>query len=204
MEQSRIEGWIKAADGKIDIDKGILMCGDPDAYQNVVKCFLTIFDSKIDQIRSYLADIKPNLNNYTIEVHSLKSTCRTVGAEAIADAFFELELFGKSCNTDAILSHTGDILEQLRELRPALEIISGESERVLKKVDKATIITNFNSLIDASQEFDIDAVDRITEELKGYELPDNVKPLFDELLACVTNIDNEGIESTVSEILAVI
>lgn len=76
-----------------NIADGLSYLGDEGMYEEILKDFFTGFPSQLNEIKAAF-DAK-DIANYTILVHALKSNCRTLGINELADMAYSHELKGK-------------------------------------------------------------------------------------------------------------
>ena len=105
----------------IDPVSGIEYCGSEEDYMETLSIFSASIGSKSKKIEK--AWQEQDLKNYTILVHSLKSTSRIVGAKSLSDLAFQLEMAGKEANNSLIAEKTPGLLEMYRSLQEPLEEI---------------------------------------------------------------------------------
>jgi HPt (histidine-containing phosphotransfer) domain-containing protein len=159
----------------IDNKKGVEHFeGDWDIYWDVVRSFAQNTPPLLDKIRgeaSFSAEGSPgDLNDYAIIVHGIKSSSRSIGAEALGKAAEDLEYAAKAGNVDFIReNHRGFIQEAdqvLTGLKAGINRISAEHPKPRKTEPAAEILAD---LLEASRAFDIDGVDRAMRELESCE-----------------------------------
>ena len=110
----------------IDPLSGIEYCGSEEDYMETLAIFSASIGSKSNKIEK--AWQEQDLKNYTILVHSLKSTSRIVGAKALSELAFQLEKAGKEANAGLIEEKTPRLLELYRSLQEPLDEILDEWE----------------------------------------------------------------------------
>ena len=76
--------------------------GDMDTYMELVHLFIKD-KSKTLQLREYLSE--HNTKDYAIQAHALKGNARTLGADKLADAAYEHEMWGKAGKEDELNAH---------------------------------------------------------------------------------------------------
>ncbi|MGN0585730.1 MAG: ATP-binding protein [Oscillospiraceae bacterium] len=108
-----------------DPDKGLAYTGgDSAAYREILALYVKKGEEKIQQIGE-LFDSE-DWKNYVIEVHALKSTSMSVGAEKLSALAKELELAGKSENYGVIKKKNGELLRLYGEVIKTAEGYLGE------------------------------------------------------------------------------
>jgi len=112
-----------------DVKEGLHYCmEDVSIYISVARSYYE--DSLEDRIEeAYLAR---DLENYTIYVHALKSTSKSIGAMRLAEMAYQLELAGKRGDEDFISENHVVCMEVYKEhlnvLRVALSELGEEEE----------------------------------------------------------------------------
>ena len=96
-------------------------CGTGDAYRKTLFLFR-------EQIPGYLRRIRQDWEeekweDYSIEVHSLKSAARWIGAMDLGDDAETLEMAGRSGDLEKVNARTEDLLEQCQKLGDALAFL---------------------------------------------------------------------------------
>ncbi|MBR5116357.1 MAG: EAL domain-containing protein, partial [Lachnospiraceae bacterium] len=81
---------------ELDIQAGISRCGDRDAYLQAVQIYRDALGAKRQDIETYFRT--EDWKNYTIQVHSLKSTSRVIGAMELGERAWEMEQAGDAEN----------------------------------------------------------------------------------------------------------
>ena len=91
----------KSVLGQINIDAGQEWCGnDPKIYRDVLRSYLDTAETKKEVIKNCLKE--KDIKRFTIEIHSVKSSSRTIGAEKTAEMAEDMELMGKLFKQDEI------------------------------------------------------------------------------------------------------
>ena len=105
-------------DNGVDVDHALELLGDMDMYNSTINDFLLEIDDKWNRIVEYKNN--SDMDNYAIEVHSLKSDSKYLGLMKLADIAYQHELKSKENDIDYVNSNF-DKLEN--ELKKDLEII---------------------------------------------------------------------------------
>ena len=98
----------------LDTNLGMLLCGDAEDYLDAISVFADSITSKAEKIES--AFNAEDIEGYTILVHSLKSSARTIGATELSDLAKKLENAGKNKDMEMIRRETPRLLSEYREL----------------------------------------------------------------------------------------
>jgi CheY-like chemotaxis protein len=152
----------------IDTEKGMEhLGGDWDIYWDVVKSFARYTPPLLDKIRVFSAE---DINDYAIIVHGIKSSSRSIGAEALGAQAEALEHAAKAGNVDFIRENHGIFMQAAEQL---LDGINAEIDRTdagsqkPRKTEPAE--ETLSDLLQACLTFDIDGVDKAMEELESCE-----------------------------------
>ncbi|GHU51454.1 hypothetical protein AGMMS49975_04870 [Clostridia bacterium] len=161
---------IRLFDGKkvhgVKLEQGLRRFGDDDEiYLDVLKSYVRNTPPLIEQIRDF-DDIK-DIKDYGIIVHGIKSSSRSIGADAAGKDAEALEFAAKAKNISFIRERHLDFIKKLEILLFGLHALLAEFEIQKEKKpepDKEVLA----SLLEASKNFDIDLVDKAMEELESY------------------------------------
>lgn len=198
-ETSSSGGDISVADitglKNIDISAGIEACGSEELYREVAMEFAESANDGAFEIFNYLE--QEDYENYTIKVHALKSSARLAGAMELSNEALYLEKCGNDRRIDEIRSKTDELLAHYQET--ATEIINAFSNKAKKKYiltqkefkESVVAISGFNDA------FDYDRIDGIMNTLAEYEIPDELKDVYEKLKKYVFNVDQDNIRLTI-------
>ena len=98
----------------IDIDKSISLLGDIDTYNDTLKDFLNNISNRIKKLSEYKDN--DDMENYSIEIHSLKSDSKYLGFTALAGICFEQELKSKENNSKYIKDDYNKLIKELDKM----------------------------------------------------------------------------------------
>ena len=105
-EQSH-EEYLKS--NGVNVDKALELLGDMNMYEVTLKDFLSEIDSRWERIKKYKES--GDLENYAVEVHSLKSDCKYLGFTKLANVSFLHELKSKDKDKEYVDKHFKDLEE---------------------------------------------------------------------------------------------
>jgi len=100
-EQDDVEQKLSAAG--LDVEKGFLYCGGREKYLSVLRAYREEGEENCRLLAKYYE--QQDWANYTIKVHALKSTMRSIGALRLSEMAKALEEAGKSGRIDYIMAH---------------------------------------------------------------------------------------------------
>ncbi len=97
-------------DHGVDVNKALEMLGDMDMYNSTVHDFVSEVDEKWQRLHEYIES--GDMENYAIDVHSLKSDCKYLGFMSLADIAYEHELKSKDKDIDFVKNHFSELEEE--------------------------------------------------------------------------------------------
>jgi HPt (histidine-containing phosphotransfer) domain-containing protein len=144
--------------------------GNPTLYFKIIKTFVANMGAHLDKLRDFAAS-ESTLGDYGIEVHGVKGSCYGIDANREGDQAKTLELAAKAGDYAQVTAgnepfiHTMEIL--VGKLREVLDKADGTAGGGEKKAapDPALL----RAMLDASQNFDVDAMQTAIKELEKYE-----------------------------------
>ena len=192
--------WMAEVEG-IDPSEGIRNCGRPQQYIKFVRTFFETLECRIREIRdSYESG---DIANYTIKVHSLKSTARIMGAKELSELARELEDAGNISDLDKIKSKTPKLLEtcgSFREKLAPIESVSDNDQNA--NTDKPAIsqddLTNaYKAIAEFAPQMDYEAVEMVLSELNEYALPPEDEKKVKNLEKLLRKFEWDNIEAMI-------
>jgi HPt (histidine-containing phosphotransfer) domain-containing protein len=163
----------------IDNEKGAEhFAGDWDIYWDVMKSYAQNTPPLLDKIRGFFSELPSEqpaipveeLNDYAIIVHGIKSSSRSIGAEALGAKAEALEHAAKAGDIDFIRENHGIFMleaDQLLEgLNAKINRMDAEHPKTLKAEPAEETLED---LLQACRVFDIDGVDKAMRELESCE-----------------------------------
>lgn len=182
----------------IDEEKAIKNSGSLELFTELLGDVYKLMDEKTSLIETYLKD--NDIKNYTVLVHSLKTTCRMIGATKLGEDFFTLEKLGKENNLEQIKKLTPDVLNSFRSLKPYLEPFV-YSTAPQNSFDKDAFSAILKKLIAAIDDFDLGAADSAVRQLFTYNCNDELSGRLKKLDSLVTNLDYDDARHLATKIL---
>jgi HPt (histidine-containing phosphotransfer) domain-containing protein len=171
----------------IDVEKAIKNAGSEELFLELLGDVYKLMDDKVASVESNLAS--GNISNYTVEVHSLKTTCRMIGAMELGEDFFTLEKLGNDNDVEQIKMLTPGVLDKLKGLKPYLEPFALNNGEPHKSFDKETLSSVLNKLITAVSDFDLGSAEDATKQLLSYKCDDALSTQIKDLDKLVSNLD---------------
>lgn len=116
-------------DNGVDLDKALELLGDMEMYNATMSDFIAEVRDKWERIVNYknIGDME----NYAIEVHSLKSDCKYLGFMRLADVAYQHELKSKENDLNFVVEN----FQRLEiEYKKVLEIVENYLNNINKKM----------------------------------------------------------------------
>ncbi|MCR5093382.1 MAG: response regulator [Lachnospiraceae bacterium] len=104
--------------GYIDLQGGISHCGSKEIYMEILGSFYEQIDETSEALNRFLRE--DDIENYVIKVHAVKSTSRTIGADALGERAALLERAGRDGDRQYITANHEAFLAEYRKVRRIL------------------------------------------------------------------------------------
>lgn len=172
-------------------EEGVKHCGSKAALMKTIRIFYRTIDSKANKIEQCLKE--GLIGDYVIEVHALKSSALLIGAVPLSEAAKELEDYGKQGKTEVLEEKTPDVLTLYRDLKNILRPYAEKEEDAKKEFSDGEWITALQQIHQCIEQFDLDGVDQIMEQLEEYQVPECIRESMDQLRVYVADVSMEEI-----------
>lgn len=191
-ENEVIEEKIKKLGEILDVNTevGISFSGSPKLYISVVEKFVESGLSRADIIEQYYE--QGDIENYTIQVHALKSSARVVGDDKLSKLAEKLEMAGKSGDRNTIDENNATLIKMYRELVESMTLVVASSDS-LEEIDKASLRDAIEGLVVTVEAFDFDGADSIMEQLKKYKMPEDFETTYAKLKILMAEVSRDEI-----------
>jgi len=175
---------------------------------NNSKIFMRIIHSFTTNMPGNLAELATDtitadtLKDYSIRIHGAKGSCYGIGANAMGDVALALEMAAKAgdletClrDNDSFITGTQELLVELEALEARVEQLEsdGGGKAQADKPDAAKL----RALLTATQQFDIDEMGKLVEELAGIQYAQG-----SEIISRIKNANDAFDYLTVEETIA--
>ncbi|WP_408069594.1 response regulator [Butyrivibrio sp. JL13D10] len=198
----------------IDIDVAIRNCGDEELALEVIEDFKSNLSDKYKMIKEY--ESAGDIKNFTIQVHSLKSSARIIGAEALSEQAEALEMLGNKWldskldsndkneeyagSADSrdsigseIRSNTVTLLHMLDDCMKAfgLEQADAIPDRNLPLIASDELASAFDNIRELMEAFDYDNAAAIYNMLSDYTIPAEMSEKYKLVGKYIASVDRE-------------
>ena len=189
----------------IQVAEGLGYCmNKPEVYYAVLKEFAK---PKLEQLIEKAWD-KRNIKDYTIYIHSIKSSARNIGADILSDMAIQLEKAAKNKDISYLEQHHGTCMEEYRNIyqtvKDALAFMEqGKAKEPVKtrKLSSEEFTDYKNRLIDALKDMDPIRSKEILKELSGIDFQQKgIEASIQKMYENVDNYDFDEAELTLKQI----
>ena len=198
-ESTHKQGTFSISDIKeLNTQNALSMLGTEKLFWTVLKDYYEAIEKKANVILGHKA--AERWRDYTIEVHSLKSTSRQIGADSIADTAAEMEKAGNDGDIALINQKTDGMIEEYIKLHDALRKYfadSGEEEERIAELED--IVSMLERMHEALDNFDTLQMDEVMEEMSKFKYSDESIDFFDSLKKATADSDMESCLNIVDE-----
>lgn len=184
--------------GEMDIGAGIQLCGSEEIFLEILGVFCRETEKKAALIERL--EKTEDIDEYTVQVHSLKSGAKLIGAFRLSEMALEMETLGRRGDIEAIHRQTGWLLAYYRGFAESAAALLHEELREKRPLDKAELKRLCSELIHALEDFDIDLAADLVAEINGMEPPPDLEDCLRDLSVLVDDIEYDGAARTAAEI----
>jgi signal transduction histidine kinase/CheY-like chemotaxis protein/HPt (histidine-containing phosphotransfer) domain-containing protein len=178
----------------IDAERGVETAGGEDAYLLICRNFRDTAKARIEMIRK--AFDEADYENYTIQVHALKSSARLIGAFALSAEAQELETAGREQDEEPIQERTAGILEQYQWFYDRLdEVFSVKVDPALDErpeLSKEELEDYLGEMAELLEAFDMDTAKELLDSFEEYHLPEEFLETYEKLKAQMAELNRDG------------
>lgn len=172
-------------------EEGVNHCGSKAALMKTIRIFYRTIDSKANKIEQCLKE--GLISDYVIEVHALKSSALLIGAVPLSEAAKELEGYGKQGKTELLEEKTPDLLAMYRDFKDILKPYADKEEAARQEASNGEWCQALQQIHQCIEQFDLDGVDQIMEQLEEYQVPECIRESMDQLRVYVADVSLEEI-----------
>ncbi len=171
----------------INFELGLVYSETPEILFAMLRDFHADIEKRSNAIRKALRE--EDLSSYERETHSLKSSARLIGAEALSQTAAELESYAKDGDLKSIRLRTPALIVQYRSYISILEPYAKPKTEKQGAIEKDQMHDLLTRLIIALNAFDLSGAQDIIEIFSQSELPEEDKDQFAALVAAVDEVE---------------
>ncbi|MGN0695469.1 MAG: PocR ligand-binding domain-containing protein [Oscillospiraceae bacterium] len=175
---------------ELNTKNAISLLGSEELYRTVLKEYYLSIDSRAGLIREHKQ--AGRIRDYTIEVHSLKSTSKQIGADKVSALAAELERAGNDGDIGLIDSKTDELLEEYVRLKNIIRPCfpeCGEGGQNKSPAEQEDIIKLLDRMCAALDEFDILGIEEVLDDMAGCAYPAEQSELYERLREAAESSD---------------
>lgn len=178
----------------LDVQRAMGFLGNEELFWAVLKEYYRVIDKKYAVIQRYEQEEK--WHEYTIEVHSLKSASRQIGAFELAETAEQMEMAGKAQNAELIHKITPGMLAEYLFYKSILAPYFTKEDETKgdKQISGGELDVYFAQIRDALDNLDLDTVESIIQSMNQYSYGSKHDELFEQLKNAVDDMDAEKCE----------
>ncbi|MCR5279076.1 MAG: response regulator [Lachnospiraceae bacterium] len=176
--------------------------GDGAMYSAILKDFAASISDK-KTLLNRLADVE-DIGRFTIEVHSLKSAAKTIGATALSDKALELERFGHKRDIDSIHKRIGSLNKEIELVIDDIKDFALSEQVVVNRVpmDIDKVREGLKDIYYAAEDFDYEKAHNLIAGLGKYKYPERLDDMYCRMRDCLEDIDYSETSRTAIEMLS--
>lgn len=167
----------------LDTKQALSLLGSEKLYMQILKEYYLSIDKRASIITEALE--KSDIKRYTIEVHSLKSTSKQIGASALSEYAARMEKAGNELDIDLILAKTSDLIANYLRykdiLAPLFPELSEKNEPCT--AEHSVVAMLLDSMTEALDAMDTLAMDDVLEKMSEYSFSAAQTQCFEKLKA---------------------
>lgn len=190
----------KIAIPELDVESALRLAGSEKLFRQILDEYVKVIPrkSQLLQSRKEAQDWK----NYTIEAHALKSSSKQIGATALSELAAQMEQAGNNDDIDFILAHHDELLEQYRAYEPILMKYTGAPKKdkgPKSDYDAERIRSCLDSMQEAVDELDMDAMNEVMEQLEQIALLKEEEQYVQQMKEAVEEVEVEICEVIIAK-----
>lgn len=173
----------------IHLKQGLIYVeGELEQYVDMVKLFLRQSEARKEKMRGFLKE--GNTEEYTIEVHALKSNGKMIGSRKMSELAYEMEIQGRNGKLEYLRQNQAKLEEGWEELEQGLRILMEEQQKTVMEETVETMTpeevqVRVERLRNAIEEMDVEAAQEELETLLCGEMEQSQKERFMQIRNCL-------------------
>lgn len=183
---------------ELNVKNAVSMLGSEKLFMTVLGEYYGAIDKKSKNILEHKA--AKRWREYTIEVHSLKSTSKQIGADHLSQIAAELEKAGNDGNIALINEKTDGMIKEYLELKQALSKYFGDTKTAEIRSARAEDIAELlDKMREALDNFDTLQIDEVIEEMSKFKYSGKDAELSERLKTAAADYDIDACAEIVTE-----
>lgn len=173
----------------IHLKQGLIYVeGELEQYVDMVKLFLRQSEARKEKMRGFLKE--GNTEEYTIEVHALKSNGKMIGSRKMSELAYEMEIQGRNGKLEYLRQNQAKLEKGWEELEQGLRILMEEQqktvmEETIETMTPEEVQVRVERLRNAIEEMDVEAAQEELETLLCGEMEQSQRERFIQVWNCL-------------------
>ena len=196
--------YMKEILSMVEVERGIGNCGgDLSDYLKVLKITYDYGEKQLEELENMQK--QQDYENYTIKIHSMKSTSMNMGAVELSNMAKAQEMAGREGNYTYIEEHIKSFLAEYRILLEKIEEVLRHYkmiEEVPKEeeyLEEEMIVRILRSISQYVDNFDFSKVFEILEEVKKYQMSEEYQKVFQQISTWMDELAVESIQKLIEK-----
>lgn len=185
----------------INVEHGIQNCASKKTYMETLKVYFETLADKKSRIQETYNE--RDLENFMINVHSLKSTSKIIGALTLGNYAERIEEACNEKNLDFVHINYPELIVQIQKIMQLLKLTFREKKKdgtELKPVTKGILLDAFNTMAELAQVYDYDTMGMLLEKFDEYDIPEHYRDQYEKFKKAYKNADWDGIFDIIREV----
>lgn len=176
--------------------------GNSDMYYSVLKDFASSIPDKKELINRLVRE--EDVARFTIEVHSLKSTSKIMGAIMLSEKALELERLGHKRDLEEIVSRIPQLNKEIDKVYDDLKELAVKSSSHVARipVERDKVRDALRQIFYATKDFDYDKAQEIIISLGEYQFDGRMETVYVKMKDSIENVNYEAARKGAVEMLA--
>lgn len=191
---------------EMDLEYAKMILISENTIIQTARDFYRTIPKEIKDYREMLAVItEPGvMDTYRIQVHALKSTSKMIGLLSLSGLARLCELAAKNGDINKIMDLTPYLLTELENCMENLSVFKEREDEKKTFSDSSLLKKILQKMKESADDYDMDALDIMGEELMKYQYEDDMKELMELLLEQIHNISITDAGETIDKLLQIL
>lgn len=183
----------------LDVSAALALLGSEKLFWTVLEEYYHAIENKKNLIQKYKQT--KQWKNYTVEVHSLKSTSKQIGANTLSVLAAALERAGNDQNIAFIQEKNDEMLEEYDKCQKILAPFFGKNESVSQEAlaEPKVVLFMLEDMLVALDNMDTLGIDEVLDQMSCYTYCDAQQKYFENLKVAAMDCDIDSCCNIVSD-----
>ena len=174
--------------------------GQIDVYEKALKILVREIDKTQIKLKGFLA--AGDMHNFTIEVHSMKSSLANVGAMELSEKAYGLEIAAMQNDSSFCTMNLNAFLEALCDLASSVDALFSDQPQRSGVINvPPELVVVLGNLHEALMETEYEKINRFLQELETFDLCGELKDKVEDIKDAVMIMDYENAKDLISGLI---